>query len=283
MLLALGFLAATAGALAFRLPQLALRPMHCDEANQALKAAMLLETGRYRYDPQEHHGPLLYYATLPSLRLSGARNFAESREFDYRIVPVLFGAGLILLLPLVADGLGRMPALFAGLLTAISPAMVFYSRYYIQEMLLVFLTFAAIASAWRYLRSRSVLWAAATGVLWGLMAATKETWVLAAAAMGVGLALALAWGAGGTASGRTCVLICVRSRYWLLRPPACGSLRSSIPRWGPIRAARSTRCWPTAPISTAAWKAEAIGIPGTITCKSLSLHAHCQDTWGRKP
>jgi uncharacterized protein (TIGR03663 family) len=194
LLLALGFLAATAGALAFRLPQLALRPMHCDEANQALKAAMLLETGRYRYDPQEHHGPLLYYATLPSLWLSGAKDFVHSREIDFRLVPVLFGAGLILLLPLVADGLGRTPAIFAGLLTAISPAMVFYSRYYIQEMLLVFLTFATIASAWRYVRNRSVLWAAATGVFWGLMAATKETWVLAAAAMGVGLALALAWG-----------------------------------------------------------------------------------------
>jgi uncharacterized protein (TIGR03663 family) len=193
-LLALGFLAATAGALAFRLPQLALRPMHCDEANQALKAAMLLETGRYRYDPQEHHGPLLYYATLPSLRLSGAKDFAHSREVAYRLVPVLFGAGLILLLPLVADGLGWVPTLLAGLLTALSPAMVFYSRYYIQEMLLVFLTFAAIASAWRYVRSRSVLWAAATGACLGLMYATKETWVLAAAAMGVGLTLSLAWG-----------------------------------------------------------------------------------------
>jgi uncharacterized protein (TIGR03663 family) len=194
LLLALGFLAATAGALAFRLPQLALRPMHCDEANQALKAAMLLETGRYRYDPQEHHGPLLYYATLPSLWLSGAKDFVQSREIDYRLVPVLFGAGLILLLPLVADGLGRTPAVFAALLTALSPAMVFYSRYYIQEMLLVFLTFAAIASAWRYVRSRSVLWAAATGAFLGLMVATKETWVLAVAAMGVGLALSLAWG-----------------------------------------------------------------------------------------
>jgi uncharacterized protein (TIGR03663 family) len=190
----LGFLAATAGALAFRLPQLALRPMHCDEGNQALKAAILLETGRYKYDPQEHHGPLLYYATLPSLRLSGDRDFAQSGQLAYRIVPVLFGVGLVLLLPLAADGLGRTPAVFAGLLTALSPAMVFYSRYYIQEMLLVLLTFAAIASAWRYVRSRSLLWAAATGAFFGLMAATKETWCLAAAAMGVGLALSLAWG-----------------------------------------------------------------------------------------
>jgi uncharacterized protein (TIGR03663 family) len=194
LLLALTLLGATTAALAFRLPQLALRPMHCDEANQALKAAMLLETGHYRYDPQEHHGPLLYYATLPSLWLGGAKNFSQSREIDYRLVPVLFGVGLILLLPLVADGLGRMPTVLAGLLTAISPALVFYSRYYIQETLLVFLTFAAIASAWRYVRGGSLLWAAATGLFLGLMCATKETWILAAAAMGVGLVLSLAWG-----------------------------------------------------------------------------------------
>jgi uncharacterized protein (TIGR03663 family) len=194
LLLALALLGATAAALAFRLPQLALRPMHCDEANQALKAAMLLETGHYRYDPQEHHGPLLYYATLPSLWLAGVKDFAQSRQVDYRIVPVLFGVGLILLLPLVADGLGRMPTVLAGLLTAVSPALVFYSRYYIQETLLVFLTFAAIASAWRYVRGGSLLWAAATGLFLGLMCATKETWILAAAAMGVGLALTLAWG-----------------------------------------------------------------------------------------
>ena len=60
-------LALACGALAVRLPRLDLRPMHCDEANQAMRAGLLLETGRYHYDPQEHHGPSLYFAALPSL------------------------------------------------------------------------------------------------------------------------------------------------------------------------------------------------------------------------
>ena len=38
------------GALLFRLPQLDLRPMHGDEANQAVKAGHLLETSRYEYE-----------------------------------------------------------------------------------------------------------------------------------------------------------------------------------------------------------------------------------------
>jgi predicted membrane-bound mannosyltransferase len=36
--------------------------------------------------------------------------------------------------------LGRAETLWAALYLAISPAMVFYSRYYIHEMLLVFFT-----------------------------------------------------------------------------------------------------------------------------------------------
>ncbi len=182
-----------AAALAIRLPRLGQRPMHGDEANQAVKAGILLETGEYRYDPQEHHGPSLYWLTLPSLWLHGRASFAETTETDYRIVPVVFGVGLVLLLWLVADGLGRGPAVLAGLFTAISPALVFYSRYYIQETLLVFFALAALAAGWRYVRSKKVLWAIACGAAVGLMHATKETWVISAAAAGAGLALTWAW------------------------------------------------------------------------------------------
>ncbi len=184
--------ALTAGALAARVPRLAQRPMHCDEANQAYKAGWLFDRGEYRYDPHEYHGPTLYWLTLPSLWLS-ADSYAASDESDYRIVAVVFGVGLVLLLLVAAEGLGRGAALVAGIFTAISPAMVFYARYYIQETLLVFFTFAAIACGWRYFRGRSWGWAAAAGASAGLMFATKETWILAAAAMAIGLALSAVW------------------------------------------------------------------------------------------
>jgi len=193
VLLAACILVVTAGGLALRLPRLDRRPMHCDEANQAVKAGRLLETGVYRYDAHEHHGPSLYWLTLPSLWLSSAEDFARSGEIQYRIVPAVFGAALVLLLLLVADGLGRGPAVLAGILAAISPAMVFYSRYYIQETLLMFFTLAAIGCGWRYVRRRLLGWAIAAGAFVGLMHATKETWVLSAAAAVFALALAAAW------------------------------------------------------------------------------------------
>ena len=70
-----GLLLITAGALALRGPQLALRPMHNDEAVNAEKIRRPLGHGSYRYDPNEHHGPTLYYATLPFVWLSGAPDY----------------------------------------------------------------------------------------------------------------------------------------------------------------------------------------------------------------
>ena len=166
------------------------RPMHNDEAVNGIKFGQLWEHGGYKYDPNEHHGPSLYYATLALSRLTGApKDFDQFTEGQLRLTTVLFGIGLILLLPLVADGLGRNATLWAALFTAVSPAVVFYSRYYIHEILLVFFTFLALAAGWRYWRSRKIGWALLAGAGVGLMHATKETFVitLAAAALALGL------------------------------------------------------------------------------------------------
>ena len=178
------------GALFVRCHQLSRRPMHHDEANQAVRCGWLLEEGRYVYDPDEHHGPSLYYLSLPIAWLTVGRRFAATSEWTFRLVPVLAGVGLILLLPLVRDGTGRRGTVAAGLLLAISPAFLFYNRFYIQESLLVFFTFAAMASGWRYAQTRKAAWAVATGVCLGLMHATKETCVIAYAGMGAALLVA---------------------------------------------------------------------------------------------
>jgi len=171
-------LAATIVALALRLPRLEQRPMHGDEAVHAVKFGDLLEQGVYEYDPDEYHGPTLNYLTLIPAGLTGAKNLVQVNEFTLRIVPVFFGVCLVLLLLLVIDGLGTAAAVYAGVLTAISAAMVFYSRYYIQEMLLVCFTFGAIVSGYRYTQSKNIVWALLTGAFLGLTYATKETCII---------------------------------------------------------------------------------------------------------
>jgi uncharacterized protein (TIGR03663 family) len=186
-------LVAAAGAAMLRLPVLFERPMHGDEANQAYKFGILLETGSYRYDPEEHHGPTLYYATLPSAWTLGHETFAETHELTYRIVPLVFGIGLVFVLLLLYDGLGWGGVFWTAVFTAVSHAMVFYSGYYIQEMLLVFFTALALGCGWRYYRRPTYLWAILAGIALGLMHATKETCVLVYAAMAGGLALTWTW------------------------------------------------------------------------------------------
>jgi len=181
-------LLAIAIALFFRWPHLSDRPMHGDEANHAVKAGILLESGQYQYDPSDFHGPTIYYFALPVAWLTGASTLADTSETTFRIVTVAFGVALVAALLLIADGLGPWPVAVAAILTAVSPAMVFYSRYYIQEIVLVFFTFAVIASVWRYSRSPRLGWLLLAGICIGVMQATKETSVLAYAAMIAGLA-----------------------------------------------------------------------------------------------
>lgn len=184
-------LAATIVALALRAPRLHQRPMHGDEAVHADKLGLLLQEGRYEYDPYEYHGPTLNYLTLVPAWLAGDKKLAQVTEFTLRIVPVFFGVCLILLLLPMARGLGTGAVVCAAFLTAISPAMVYYSRYYIQEMLLVCFTFGAIVSGYRYTLNKNVGWALSAGVCLGLMHATKETCVIAYAAMSLALLLVI--------------------------------------------------------------------------------------------
>jgi uncharacterized protein (TIGR03663 family) len=177
--LIVAFAAIFAVAVAFRTPKLAERPFHGDEAVQAFKAGQeLYEKGVYAYDPEEYHGPTLYYLTVPVLRLCGVKDFADTNEIHYRLVPVIFGLATILCLWGMRDGLGRRATTVAALLTALSPAIVFYNRYYIQESLLVFFTFTTLMAGWRYTRRRNTLWAVMCGASLGMMHSTKETCVI---------------------------------------------------------------------------------------------------------
>jgi uncharacterized protein (TIGR03663 family) len=184
-------LAMTIIAVVLRLPRLEQRPMHSDEAVQAVIFGELLEKNLYKYNPDNYHGPTLNYFTLIPARLSGIGKFKDLNEFILRIVPVFFGLLLVLMPLLLLDGLGRPATIAAVVMTAVSPAFVFYSRYYIHEMLLVCFSFGVIACGWRYVRSKNIVWALLTGVFLGLMHATKETCIIVFASMFLALLLML--------------------------------------------------------------------------------------------
>jgi uncharacterized protein (TIGR03663 family) len=166
---------ALAAGLAFRVARLDVRPMHHDEANQAVKFGALLERGEYRYDAHDHHGPTLYYLTLPAAWLRGEHTLASLDERTLRGVTAAFGAATILLLPLLSDAVGRTAVACGAILMALSPAMVFYSRMYIQESLFAFFTLLFVIATGHAVRRGGSGWAVLAGAAAGLAIATKET------------------------------------------------------------------------------------------------------------
>src|SRR5712692_6068266 len=98
--IALGLLVVLGAGIGLRCARLDARPMHSDEAVNAIKFGRLWEQGDYKYDPNEHHGPTLYYATVALARLTGAHDFEHFTEKRLRVLTLLFGLGMILLLPL---------------------------------------------------------------------------------------------------------------------------------------------------------------------------------------
>jgi len=157
--------------------------MHADEAIHADKLGSLVEGRGYAYDPAEYHGPTLYYLTLLPAWITGERRYVDLDEAVLRSVPACAGTVLVLAHVLAHPVLGGTGAWLAALLAAISPAMVYYSRYYIHETLLVAASFGALLCLCAYLRRPGALVALAAGGFAGLMLATKETAAIALGCM----------------------------------------------------------------------------------------------------
>ena len=176
-------------ALGLRSYGLSARPMHADEANQAVKLGRMLEGGTYVFDPRDHHGPTLYYFGLIPAWLRGESTLAALTETTVRLTPALAGIVAVVLLWLLVRPWGLWPAFTAALLLTVSPAAVYYSRFFIQETLLVTFTLGALVSGQGWWRNGGARWACAAGVCLGLMLATKSSALFFATAALLALAV----------------------------------------------------------------------------------------------
>lgn len=172
-----------------RVSGLALRPMHSDEAVNAVKFGALLEKGEFIYDRNEYHGPSLFYLTLFPSWLTHTTEFGDLTEIYLRILPALAGIFLIGLFAVLRNWLDWKVIASGALIAAISPALVFYSRYFIHEMLLVFFTYGLVFSMFRFFRAPGIKWLTIAAVFLGFMYATKETFFLALVGIIVALML----------------------------------------------------------------------------------------------
>lgn len=182
-----------AGSLRFAVP--AARPLHHDEGSNFIFLLRLIREGTWDYDPANYHGPILYYLGAIPLRLLGMS------EATFRMVPALIGS---LMAPLVwglRDRIGRAGAATAGLLVAVSPCLVYYSRSQIHEIHLAFFSLCMAVSVSRALTRGGAAgeagpcpgWWILAGLAGGAMLATKET---AMASVGAIAVAGVAWGHG---------------------------------------------------------------------------------------
>ena len=167
-----------------RLFKLTLVPLHHDEGVNGNFLVSLVREGKYFYDPQNYHGPTLYYfsAIIPwVVRFFGGKVAGDNyglTTFNIRLVTVVFGVATIWLALTLRKRIGIVGALCAAGLIAISPGAVYLSRYFIHESLFVFFTLAIVVAGLKYYETGRGLYLILASISAALMFATKETWIM---------------------------------------------------------------------------------------------------------
>ncbi|HET7873700.1 MAG TPA: flippase activity-associated protein Agl23 [Terriglobales bacterium] len=162
-----------------RLYQLTEKVLHHDEGVNGLFMTNLFRTGYYHYDPSNYHGPTLYYAGLITTTLNAVfyGKYGLS-TFAVRLVTAIFGIALVWLFLCLRRQLGTFGAISAGLLAGVSSGLVFFSRYFIHEILFVFFTLGVVVALLRYRETRQPKYLFLTAASLALLGATKETWII---------------------------------------------------------------------------------------------------------
>ncbi|AKB56064.1 MULTISPECIES: flippase activity-associated protein Agl23 [Methanosarcina] len=133
-------------ALLIRLFDLGDRVFHHDESVHASFTLKLLETEQYRYDPA-YHGPFLFHSTAVVFHSLGINDTTA------RLIPVFFGVAATLLLFLLKKELGERGVLWSAFLLSFSPSMVYFSRFFRNDPIIVFCTLATVIGGIRYLEN----------------------------------------------------------------------------------------------------------------------------------
>ncbi len=123
------------------------RPMQAPEAAQAL-AAWRSAQGLPQGSALGHTSPILFTSNMFLFALFGAGDFLA------RLLPALSGALLVIMPYFLRQRLGRMGALAASFLLAISPSTLFFSRYLGGEIIVVACALAATWGLFSYLDQR---------------------------------------------------------------------------------------------------------------------------------
>lgn len=136
-------LAIVAVALVMRLVDLGARAMHHDESLHALFSWYYAEGRGYAHDPLMH-GPLQFHVIAGAFRLFGAN------EVVARLPAALAGTALVASPLLLRRWLGGTGTVAAAALLALSPALLYFSRFARNDVPIALFTLLLVIAVWRY-------------------------------------------------------------------------------------------------------------------------------------
>jgi uncharacterized protein (TIGR03663 family) len=144
------------------------KPLHHDESMHAFFSLTFARNpASYQYDPLLH-GPFQFHAEgfifmviLAAERIFGVGGAAGNpwiNDATARILPALFGIGIVALPLGLRRQLGHVGALVAALLLAVSPTFVYFSRFLREDIYFNFFMFAMVVCAVQYAHKRTIRW-----------------------------------------------------------------------------------------------------------------------------
>ncbi len=175
---AVGYGALVLIGLGMRLWELGARAMHHDESLHALYSWNLFNGSEYVHNPMMH-GPFQFEANAALFLLFG------DSDTTARLLYAIMGTVLIVMPLLFRSRLGRVGALTVSALLFASPAILYFSRFARNDILMAVWTFGLVICMWRYLdEGRERYLYIAAGLL-ALAFATKESAYLVVGTLGL--------------------------------------------------------------------------------------------------
>ena len=193
-----GYVVLTLVAGGLRFWDLGLKPLHHDESMHAYFSYLLfLNPSSYQYNPLLH-GPFQFHAIAYVYYVASHLGTPDGGVTDVtaRIAAATMGTLMIPMCYFLRNNIGKVAALIAAFLLAISPTFVYYSRFTREDIYFASFVFITVVALFKYAEQRRLRW-----LLIGLGAfagayATKEAAFFNIAMFGGILAGFIAWELG---------------------------------------------------------------------------------------
>ena len=185
------------------------KPLHHDESLHAYFSLQLMHNMEnwascfnpnvscYHYDPLLH-GPFQFHAIALVYQISQWLNAPDHgiNTTTVRIAAATLGSLIVALPYFVRDYMGKWGSILACFLLAVSPSMVYFSRFAREDIYMACFTLLLVVSAARYVRDRKMRWLVLAALAFALSYATKEATFLTVAVFGSFMGALIVWEIG---------------------------------------------------------------------------------------